>query len=453
MTRRRTSPTLSRRDALRGLAAGAVGVAAAGALPLEVLAGPGAPSRAKGARARVRSVVEIWMSGGPSHLETFDPKPEAGSDYCGPLSHPIETKAGGVRIGELLPELAKQGDRFSLIRSMSHGIDGHETATYVVQTGRKPGEDGIVYPSLGAIVSALRGYDAGYEGLIPPWIELTTPLGRFTEVGFLGLRHKPFVTGGDPRQPRFAVEGVVAEGITDERQRSRRELLHDLDTLGRALPDHPQLARLDRTEEKAYDLILGDAGKVFHLGLEADAVRERYGRTVFGQSCLAARRLVEAGVPYVTVHTTGWDTHRRHFESMRGKLSELDRGTSALIGDLSDRGLLESTIVWCCGEFGRTPKVQWEEPWNGGRGHHGRCFSALVAGGAFRGGRVLGSTDARGESVKDRPVHPRELLGSICSQMGIDPDGPLANPKGLDVKVMPSLPDDAGRPRLRELVG
>ncbi|HVG94556.1 MAG TPA: DUF1501 domain-containing protein, partial [Planctomycetota bacterium] len=287
MTRRRTSPTLSRRDALRGLAAGAVGVAAAGALPLEVLAGPGAPSRAKGARARVRSVVEIWMSGGPSHLETFDPKPEAGSDYCGPLSHPIETKAGGVRIGELLPELAKQGDRFSLIRSMSHGIDGHETATYVVQTGRRPGEDGIVYPSLGAIVSALRGYDAGYEGLIPPWIVLTTPLGRFTEVGFLGLRHKPFVTGGDPRQPRFAVEGVVAEGITDERQRSRRELLHDLDTLGRALPDHPQLARLDRTEEKAYDLILGDAGKVFHLGLEADAVRERYGRTVFGQSCLA----------------------------------------------------------------------------------------------------------------------------------------------------------------------
>ena len=182
-------------------------------------------------QAKAKAVIQIWMWGGPSHLDTFDPKPEAGYDYCGPLNKPIATNVDGIRIGELLPLLAKQADKYSIIRSMTHGNNGHETAAYMVQTGRPPGGR-LVYPCVGAVVSLFKGYDAGYKGLIPPYIVLTEPQGRFSEAGFLGPRYKPFATGGDPAQTRFAVEGVVAQGITDERQQDRRELLHKLEHAG-----------------------------------------------------------------------------------------------------------------------------------------------------------------------------------------------------------------------------
>jgi uncharacterized protein (DUF1501 family) len=158
-------------------------------------------------------------------------------------------------------------------------------------------------------------------------------------------------------------------------------------------------------------------------------------------------------VPYVTINNPGWDTHRQHFPAMRRKLPEFDKGLSALLTDLAGRGLLETTIVWCCGEFGRTPKVQWEEPWNGGRGHYGHVFSALVAGGGFRGGRVLGASDERGETVRDRPVYPRELLGTMYLLLGIDPDGKLPNPQGIETAVMPAAEEgEAGGGRLQELI-
>ncbi len=394
--------------------------------------------------ARARSVIQIWMWGGPSHLDTFDPKPDAGYDYCGPLRSPIATNVDGIRVCELLPLLAQQADKYALLRGMTHGVNGHETASYMVQTGREP--DRLVYPSLGAVVSLFKGYDHGYRGLVPPYVVLTGLLGRFSEVGFLGPRYGPFATGGDPNQKRFAVEGVVAEGITDERQAARRDLLHSLDTLERALPGNPDFAGMDRCEEKAYEMILGDAGKVFDLGTEKDEVRDRYGRNTFGQSCLMARRLVEQGVPYIAINYQGWDTHKQHFEIMRRKLPELDRGLATLLADLHERGLLDSTIVWCGGEFGRTPKVQWESPWNGGRGHHGKCFSGLVAGGGFRGGSVVGATDGTGEGVTDRPIRPQELIGSIYELLGIDPEGVMPNPRGLDVRVMP------GAGRLKEIL-
>ena len=152
-------------------------------------------------------------------------------------------------------------------------------------------------------------------------------------------------------------------------------------------------------------------------------MREWYGLNTFGQSCLAARRLIERGVRFVTINSGGWDTHKQNFEIMRRKLPEVDKGMAALLQDLTTRGLLDSTIVWCSGEFGRTPKVQWEEPWNGGRGHWGKVFSAVVAGGGFRGGHLVGASDARGEEVKERPVYPWDLLGSMYELLGIDPDG------------------------------
>ena len=204
------------------------------------------------------------MWGGPPHLDTFDPKPGAGEDYCGPLNRPIATNVDGIQIGQLLPQLAKNADKYSIIRSMTHGSNGHETASYMMQTGRKEG-DGVVYPCVGAVVSQFKGYDAGYKGLIPPYIVLTQPQGRFSEAGFLGSRYKPFATGGDPARPRFVVEGVVAEGISDERQKWRRDLLGNLNTLANAMKGDPRLETLQQCESEAYDLILGDSRKVFDL--------------------------------------------------------------------------------------------------------------------------------------------------------------------------------------------
>ena len=418
--------SISRRAMLGNALGGAAGLLLAERFAL----GAGAPAPSSPAKA----VIQIWMWGGPCHIDTFDPKPEAGYDYCGPLDKAISTNVDGIRIGELLPELAKQADKYAIIRSMTHGINAHETASYMVQTGRNPGGR-VVYPCAGAVVSLFKGYDAGYEGLIPPYVVLTEPQGRFSEAGFLEQKHKPFATGGDPAKERFVVEGVVAEGVSDQRQRERRDLLKSLNTFGREVAATPAVSLLQESEEQAYDLILGDGAKVFDLRTEDDKLREEYGRNTFGQSCLMARRLVESGVRYITINYKGWDTHKQHFQLMRRQLPEMDKGMAALLRDLSGRGLLDSTIVWWGGEFGRTPRVQWEAPWNGGRGHFGSCFSSVVAGGGFQGGTVVGKSDDRGISVIERPVYPVDLLGSIYELMGIDPEAKMPNPRGLDVRV------------------
>ena len=407
-----------------------------------------APPPAKG---KAKAVIQIWMWGGPSQIDTFDPKPDAGNAYCGPLNKPIETNVKGIQISELLPLLAQQADKYSLIRSMTHGNNGHETAAYMMLTGHKPG-DNIVYPSIAAIVSYFKGYGHGYTGLIPPSIMLTEGLGRFAEEGFLGPLYKSFATGGDPNQKVFTVDGIVLEGMTDKRQGGRRDLLHSLDSLGKAMPDNADFTGLNQCEDKAYELILGKSRQIFDLTQETDDVRDKYGRNKFGQSCLMARRLVENGVPYVTINYGGWDTHKQHFEIMRRKLPEFDKGLSALLQDLADHHLLDTTIVWCSGEFGRTPKIDWDAPWNGGRGHFGNCFSVLVAGGGFKGGQVVGTSDAHAEKVVDRPVYPQDLIGSIFELLGIDPDAKLPNSRGLDLKVMPASDTAPGRGRLHEIM-
>lgn len=435
MSRPETTDGMTRREALRRGLAGAAGLALGDVFVRPVCSAPPTP--------RAKSVIQIWMWGGPSHLDTFDPKPDAGQDYCGPLKAPIATNVDGIRIGELLPLLAKQADKYSIIRSMTHGINSHETASYRVQTGRDPGR--LVYPCIGAVVSLFKGYEQGYQGLVPPYIVMTQPQGRFSEAGFLGPRYKPFATGGDPNRNPFVVEGIIAKGISDERQRQRRELLHALDSLGQAMGENAHFQQLDRCEEKAYNMMFGDARKLFDLSQESDEMRERYGRNKFGQSCLMARRLVEHGVPYITINYSGWDTHKQHFETMRRKLPEMDAGLATLFQDLSERGLLDSTIIWWSGEFGRGPKVQWESPWNGGRSHYGKCFSALVAGGGFKGGHVVGASNDKGTEVAERPVYPEELLSSMYELLGIDPEGPLPNPRGLQVKVMPLSESSGGR--------
>jgi hypothetical protein len=444
---RMAGSAISRREAVQRTLLGAAGLVLGHHMTLRSLAAVDTP------KAKAKSVIQIWMWGGPPHLDTFDPKPEAGADYCGPLNKPIATNVDGIRICELLPQLAKLADKYSIIRSMTHGNNGHETAAYMVQTARTQGGR-EVYPSVGAVVSLFKGYQAGYKGLIPPYVVLTEAQGRFSEAGFLGARYKPFATGGDPGQTRFTVEGIVAPGITDERQRERRELLHQLNTLGRMMPNDAQLAAADEAERKAYDLILGDGGKVFDLSQEKDALRERYGRNTFGQSCLVARRLVERGVPYITInYKGGWDTHKQNFQVMRRRLPEMDKGMGTLLQDLAEHGLLDSTIVWWSGEFGRTPRVQWEAPWNGGRGHHGEVFCAVLAGGGFKGGHIVGASDAQGERVKERPVYPCDLIASMYELLGIDPDAKLPHPQGLDIRATPCAADKApSGGRLREIM-
>ncbi len=435
---------LTRRDVIRTGVVGGAGLLLAGRL------GPRGWAAAPAARAK--SIIQIWMWGGPCHIDIWDPKPGAGSDYTGPLDKPIPTNVDGLQIGELLPLLAKQADKYSVIRSMTHGNNAHESASYWVQTGRKPG-DRLVFPGVGSVMSLFRGYNAGYKGLIPPYVVLTDLQGRFSESGFLGPRFAPFATGSDPQQTPFAVQGVITPGITEQRQRDRRELLHTLNTFGNALKGSSSLDAFIQSEDQAYELILGDAGKVFDLSQETNDMRERYGRNTFGQSCLAARRLVERGVPYVTINFKGWDTHKQHFQTMRQRLPWLDKGMSTLLQDLSERGLLESTIIWWGGEFGRTPRVQWEPPWNGGRGHWGQAFSAVLAGGGFKGGHVIGSTDAHGEEVRDRPVYPEDVIASMYEQLGLDLNTKLPNPDGLDVRLAPTAAE-AGRPvtRLTEIM-
>lgn len=432
-------PLLSRRQAVHSGVLNAAGLLIASRMfAADSQASPGTNKPVAARPAKAKAVIQVWLAGGPPHTDTFDPKPESGSDYTGPLSGTSETNVAGIRIGELLPELSQVADKYSLIRSMTHGVNGHETASYLTQTGRMPGR--LVYPAAGAVVTAFKGFRPsadGEENLIPPYIVLTSPQGRFSEAGFMGIKYKPFATGGDPNAARFAVEGIIAPDLSTGQQLERRDLLNQLNALTPAIPNSPALIKAAQSRQRAYDLIVGDAGLVFDLGQEPDQIRDRYGRTKFGQSCLAARRLIEAGSKFVTINHGGWDTHKDHFASMRRKLPELDRGLGTLIADLEDRGLLDSTIVWCIGEFGRTPKVAMESPWNGGRHHFGAVFSTLVAGGGFRGGQVVGASDARGETVKDRPVYPGDLIGTMYELLGIDPEASLPHPMGEFVRATP----------------
>ena len=429
---------VTRRDAMRWGLFGAGSLMMGDRIAAGSLAAPAEPKQAK-PKVRAKSVIQVFLWGGMSHNDTWDPKPESGKDYMGEFSDVTDTNVPGIRLGALFPQLAKTADKFSIIRGMTHGNNGHETAAYLMQTGHPPGGR-LAFPSVGAVFAYFKSPD--YKGLIPPYVVLTRAQGRFSEEGFLGPGFKPFATGGDPNATRFEVEGVVARGITDERQQARRDLLVKMNTMGNVMAASPELILAEEAKANAYELILGAGKEVFDLDQEKPQLRDRYGRHTFGQECLVARRLVETGVPYVVInYPGGWDTHSNHFATMRRQCPQLDQGLAALLSDLDDRGLLESTLVWCCGEFGRGPKVDWQPPWNGGRNHYGKVNSVLVAGGGFKGGQIVGESDAKGEEVKDRPVYPVDLLGSIYQLSGIDYTTNLPHPDGLTAPVLPEPSD------------
>ena len=396
---------------------------------------------------QAKSVVEIWLWGGPSQLETFDPKPNASRDYNGGLKS-IPTNVPGMEIHEWWPELAKCADLYSVVRSMTHTQFGHESAAYLMQTGRLPG-GGEVYPAIGTLIAQAKKKE--YSGDLPPSVILTRAKGRFSELGFLGPEAAPLVTGGQPNAQRFSVDGIVPPSdISEKAMQDRFDMLAALDAW-RPEPGSANAAvaaAFDKAGAEARHISEGGAAKVFDLASETSETRERYGRTEVGQSLLAARRLVEYGVPYVTVNVPGWDSHKRHFETMKKKSADTDRAVAAFLTDLKAKGILDTTVVWMSGEFGRTPKVGWDAPWNGGRNHYARCFSALVAGGGFKGGCVVGKSDDTASVPVERPVAPQDFLGSIYELCGIDPDGPLPNSKGKKLTI---LPPQSKEGRLKEI--
>jgi hypothetical protein len=396
-------------------------------------------------RKAAKSIIEIWIWGGPSHLETFDPKPKAGKAYNGDYGD-IPTNVPGIRISEFLPKLAQQADKYSIIRSMNHRTNGHETATYLMQTGRMPG-DGITYPAIGAVIAMLKS--STYKGKLPPYIALTSNKGRFSENGFLSDRFKPLATGSNPNAAKFLVDGFVAPGgLTDDHLKKRSRYAEMLDSFSHEAGSCRELLDFEQAGSAAAAVLEGDDAKAFDLNQETPAMRDRYGRNKFGQCCLAARRLVELGVPYITINASGWDTHKKHFEAMQKLGPEFDQGFSALLEDLSEKKLLDTTLIWCTGEFGRTPKVDYGEPWNGGRNHFCSCFSTVVAGGGFAGGKVIGASDAHGERPVERPVSPVDLLWSIYELAGVDPASKLPNPRNFDLSI---LPQGGGKNKLKEL--
>ena len=382
---------------------------------------------------RAKSVILVYLDGGPAQTDTFDPKPEMGRNYHGSYSGVCKTNVEGIEIGEKLPLLASMADKYTLIRSLTHGSNAHETGHYAMITGDTSG-GAVVYPSFGAVISYMKR--DSYKGILPSYISVTSANSRFNEGGFLGNEYKSFDTGGKPEAEEYEVEGVVNRSVDRKRMDQRVALLNKFENR----PMGKQT--IDSLRDVNMEFIWGDTREIFNLSTEPDSVRARYGKSRFGQSCLVARRLVEAGVPFVNVRTTGWDTHKKHFQKMNTMLPDLDRALSALLADLDARGLLDSTIVLCGGEFGRSPKVLWEAPWNGGRAHFGAAFSYLVAGGGFHGGKVVGKSDKTGEKVAERPVSPCDLIGTVYLLMGIDPYGTLPHVSEGELPILPSLLDE-----------
>jgi hypothetical protein len=302
-----------------------------------------------------------------------------------------------------------------------------------MQTCSFPSGD-LVYPSVGAVVGQL--YD--YDGVLPPYILLPRSLGRFSTSGFLGIKGKPFIINGRMKKGEYVVsEYVDLESAKGKKLSSRLELLSKLDTMDTS----KEYDEWDDNRVKAEQMLVGAESKTLDLSDIPQELRDKYGNNEFGQSCLLARKLVEKGVPYVSIVSPSWDTHKKHFEQMDKKLPILDQGLAALLEDLDEQGLLDTTIVLCGGEFGRSPKVSVPAPWNGGRQHYGKAFTWLIAGGGFRPGQVVGSTDQKGENVTTRKIYPVDLSSSIYLNMGIDTNSYLINTLGQQVPIIQELPE------------
>jgi hypothetical protein len=409
---------VSRRDCLQ-LGLGALfGGGLAHALRLRGLAGPALPSTA----AAARSCILIWLDGGPTHYETFDPKPDAPAEIRGQFK-PIPTKVPGIKISEHLPKLAGIMDKLAVIRSIRHDQGNHGAGNHYMMTGAPPripvgcGAFVSFHPSLGSVVAHERGAPAG----LPAYFSMPE-MSRSGGPNFLGARYAPFVVSDNPNGTDFRVRDVaLPRGLTGERFAGRQDLRKQVDHLQRILDKtagDPAVS-LDEHYQQACDLMASpEAQAAFDIGREPTPVLDSYGRTPFGQRALLARRLVEAGVPFITLYEGGWDHHKDVFNALTKRLPVFDRTIAALVQDLDQRGLLATTMVIALGEFGRTPQINKDA----GRDHWSNAMSVLFAGGGTPGGQVVGATDKKGYSAVERVLSPENFASTVYAKLGIDPD-------------------------------
>lgn len=368
--------------------------------------------------SRKTSVIFFEMAGGPTHFETYDPKPEAPEEYRGPMKA-IRTALSGVNFCEVLPEQAKIADKLAIIRSIHHDSASHGTSSHLTQTGyylRDNQNRTNEMPSIGSITARIRGANA--PGM-PSFVSMPRAM-RYGTATWLGKGYNPFVVDSDPSQPDFKVNNLFLEGdLTLGRLDTRRGLLQSLDAQRRMVDNEGVSAALDQFTRQAFEMLTSDgAREAFDLSKESEAVRDRYGRTLTGQSLLLARRLVESGVTFVTVRMNdSWDDHTNIEKSMRNKGPAFDRGLAALISDIYERGLDRDVMVVAMGEFGRTPRVN---P-SAGRDHWGAVMSVMMSGGGLRVGQVIGSSNAKGEVPHDKPYRPENVLATVYRHLGIDP--------------------------------
>ncbi|MFT5468853.1 MAG: hypothetical protein ACI8UO_003965 [Verrucomicrobiales bacterium] len=412
------STTSRRRDFLR------VGTLAPLGLSLPALL------RAQPAGARAKNCILVFLGGGMSHHDTFDPKPDAVEEIRGKYGV-IPTSVAGLRISDQLPKTAQIMDLVSLVRSGSHNNDHHETASNWVLSG-KFGRARGDHPSIGSVVA----HKTGFEGVVPPYVAVPQNPSFTWELGtsvWLGGRCESFKCG-DPNADGFKVRDLAPGGqFSAETVGRRRNLLETIDQLAKRVEGNDQIATFDEFSQKATDMVLSPTSRsAFDIEREDSAIREGYGKSQFGQSALMARRLIEHGVKFVTLNFGGWDHHAKIFEGLDKKLPEFDQGFSALIRDLNARGMLEDTLVATFGEFGRSPKINKDT----GRDHWGYAGSMLFAGAGVQGGNVIGATDKNGAYVTDRPVRPADVAWTIYDSLGIDPAQELHMPDGRPTTIL-----------------
>lgn len=383
----------------------------------------------------VSNCILIWMDGGPSHLETFDLKPEAPAEIRGDF-RPIETNVPGIRICEHLPKLAQIADKYSIIRSVCHNQANHGAGNHYMMTGAPPripvgcGAFVSFHPSLGSVTAFERSAPHG----LPSYFSMPQ-ISRSGGPNFLGGKYAPFVVANDPNSDKFQVRDVeLPRELSEDRFQSRRDLRSMVDRLPRYTDPRVSdpVAAYDQNFQQGIDLVMTpDAQKAFDIHKESDTVRDAYGRNSFGQRALLARRLVEAGVPFITLYDGGWDHHSDIFGALQKRLPTWDQTVAALISDLDQRGMLETTMVIALGEFGRTPKLSTLSGQSkAGRDHWANAMSILFAGGGSSGGQVIGATDRLGHAAVQRILSPENYVSTVYRKLGIDPGKIYYTPVG-----------------------
>ncbi|MFP6676036.1 MAG: DUF1501 domain-containing protein [Pirellulaceae bacterium] len=396
------------------------------------------------------SAILIWLDGGPGHMDTYDMKPDAPAEYRG-LWRPIATNVPGFEITELFPKQAQIADKFSIVRSLHHDTGDHFAGGHRMLTTKNMGVSGANkggrFPSIGAIVAHQRQH---IPSTVPPYISVPIASSIGLRPGYfggdlLGVQFNPFETGGDPNNKNFKVQNLqLSSGLSVDRLDDRRGLLAQLDQLPRAVERQGIFDSIDRFDQQALSFVSGEkARRAFDISSEDDATRDMYGRHNWGQSTLLARRLVEAGSSFVTVHFGGWDHHWNLQSGMDNYLPKVDSAVSALFTDLDRRGLLDTTLVILCGEFSRTPRMN--DGGNGGaplskgtpgRDHWGNSMCCLLGGGGVKGGQIVGSTDSRGERPASRPLRPENIHATIYRCLGIDPKLQILDHSGRPTNVL-----------------